>query len=80
MSPIRTTRWCGIENISRINRDGRENLGLLDTGCQINTVTPRLVEALGLEVLPMEDLVGDQKKECIIGLVEALFNRKVMWL
>ena len=40
---------------------------MLDTGCQINTVTPRLVEALGLEVLPMEDLVGDQK-ECIIGV------------
>ena len=31
-------------------------------------VMPRLVEALGLEVLPMEDLVGDQKKECIIGV------------
>ena len=62
------TRWCGIENISRITVDGEKIWALLDTGCQINTVTPRLVEALGLEVLPMKDLVGDQKKECIIGV------------
>ena len=48
--------------------DGEKIWALLDTGCQINTVTPRLVEALGLEVLPMKDLVGDQKKECIIGV------------
>ena len=48
--------------------DGERIWALLDTGCQINTVTPRLVEALGLEVLPMKDLVGDQKKECIIGV------------
>ena len=47
--------------------DGEKIWALLDTGCQINTVTPRLVEALGLEVLPMEHLVGDQK-ECIIGV------------
>ena len=47
--------------------DGERIWALLDTGCQINTVTPQLVEALGLEVLPMEDLVGDQK-ECIIGV------------
>ena len=62
------TRWCGIENISRITVDGERIWALLDTGCQINTVTPRLVEALGLEVLPMKDLVGDQMKECIIGV------------
>ena len=61
-------RWCGIENISRITVDGEKIWALLDTGCQINTVTPQLVEALGLEVLPMKDLVGDQKKECIIGV------------
>ena len=47
---------------------GERIWALLDTGCQINTVTPLLVEAIGLEVLTMEDLVGDQKKECIIGV------------
>ena len=61
------TRWCGIENISRITVDGERVWALLDTGCQINTITPRLVEALGLEVLPIADLVGDQQ-DCIIGV------------
>ena len=61
------TRWCGIENISRITVDGERVWALLDTRCQINTITPRLVEALGLEVLPIADLVGDQQ-DCIIGV------------
>ena len=47
--------------------DGERVWALLSTGCQINTIAPRLVEALGLEVLAIADLVGDQQ-DCIIGV------------
>ena len=55
--------------------DGERVWALLDTGCQINTTTPQLGEALGLEVLPIDDLVGDQQ-DCIIGVEGSTIQHK----
>ena len=46
-------RWCGPENVIKVKLGGQERLALLDTGCQVNMVTPELVIHEGWEVFPM---------------------------
>ena len=50
------THWCGIKNIVRVTVKGQPVWALLDTGCQINTITPWYCHKKNLEILPMSDL------------------------
>ena len=61
------TRWCGIKNIARVTMEGEKIWALLDMGCQVNMLTPRFVEAHGLEVQPLLDL-AEGKGPHIIGI------------
>ena len=62
------TRWCGMENISRVTVERERIWALLDTGCQVNTLTPRFVETHNLEVRPITDLIeGDGPKVIGVG-------------
>ena len=47
--------------------EGEKIWALLDTGCQVNTLTPGFIEAHGLEVRPLSDL-AEGKGLHVIGV------------
>ena len=49
--------WLGLETLVELTVEGRNFTALADSGSQVNTITPTLVQQYGFPVLPLEDLV-----------------------
>ena len=49
--------WLGPETLVELTIEGRNFTALADSGSQVNTITPALVQQCGFPVLPLEDLV-----------------------
>ena len=49
--------WLGPETLVELTVEGRNFLALVDSGSQVNTITPALVQQYGFPVLSLEDLV-----------------------
>ena len=52
-----TSHWIGPETLVELTVEGRNFNTLVDSGSQVNTITPALVQQYGFPVLPLEDLV-----------------------
>ena len=52
-----TSHWIGPETLVELTMEGRNFNALVDSGSQVNTITPTLVQQYGFSVLPLEDLV-----------------------
>ena len=52
-----TSHWLGPEMLVELTVEGRNFNALADSGSQVNTITPALVQQYGFPVLPLEDLV-----------------------
>ena len=52
-----TSLWIGPETLVELTVEGRNFNALVDSGSQVNTITPALVQQYGFPVLPLEDLV-----------------------
>ena len=52
-----TAHWLGPETLVELNIEGRNFTALADSGSQVNTIMPALVQQCGFPVLPLEDLV-----------------------
>ena len=52
-----TLHWIGPEMLVELTVEGRNFNALADSGSQVNTITPTLVQQYGFPVLPLEDLV-----------------------
>ena len=55
-----------MDNVARVRIDGLSAFALLDTGCQINLVTPEFVTERGLEMGSMNTLVDQEVK--VVGV------------
>ena len=51
------SHWIGPETLVDLTIEGRNVNALADSGSQVNTITPTLVQQYGFPVLPLEDLV-----------------------
>ena len=49
--------WIGPETLVDLTIEGRNVNVLVDSGSQVNMITPALVQQYGFPVLPLEDLV-----------------------
>ena len=49
--------WLGPEMLVELTVEGRNFTALADSGSQVNTITPNLMQQYGFPVLPLEDLV-----------------------
>ena len=52
-----TSHWIGPEMLVELTVEGRNFNALVDSGSQVNTITPALLQQYGFPVLPLEDLV-----------------------
>ena len=52
-----TSHWIGPEMLVELTVEGRNFNTLADSGSQVNTITPALVQQCGFPVLPLEDLM-----------------------
>ena len=52
-----TAHWLGPEMLVGLTVEGRNFTALADSGSQVNTITPTLVQQYRFPVLPLEDLV-----------------------
>ena len=52
-----TSHWIGPEMLVDLTIEGRDVNALADSGSQVNTITPALVQQYGFPILPLEDLV-----------------------
>ena len=52
-----TSHWIRPETLVDLAIEGRNVNALMDSGSQVNTITPTLVQQYGFPVLPLEDLV-----------------------
>ena len=52
-----TSHWIGPETLVELTAEGRNFNALADSGSQVNTITPALVQQYGFPVLPLKDLV-----------------------
>ena len=52
-----TAHWLGPEMLVELTVEGRNFNALADSGSQVNTITPTLVQQCGFPVLPLEGLV-----------------------
>ena len=52
-----TAHWLGPETLVELTVEGRNFMALANSGSQVNTITPTLVQQYGFPVLPLEDLV-----------------------
>ena len=50
--------WIGPETLVDLTIEGRNVNALVDSGSQVNMITPTLVQQYGFPVLPLEDLVN----------------------
>ena len=49
--------WLGPEMLVELTMEGRIFMALADSGSQVNTITPTLVQQYGFPILPLEDLM-----------------------
>ena len=61
-----TAHWLRPETLVELSMEGRNFTALADSGSQVNTITPSLVQQCGFPVLPLEDLVDYQVN--LVGL------------
>ena len=61
-----TAHWLGSKTLVELTVEGRNFTALADSGSQVNTITPTLVQQCGFPVLPLEDLVDYQVN--LVGL------------
>ena len=59
-----TAHWLRPEMLVELTVKGRNFTALTDSGNQVNTIMPALVQQYGFPVLPLEDLV-----DCPVNLV-----------
>ena len=52
-----TVHWFGPETLVELTVEGRNFNALANSGSQVNTIMPALVQQCGFPVLPLEDLV-----------------------
>ena len=52
-----TAHWLGPKMLVELTVEGRNFTAPADSGSQVNTITPTLVQQYGFPVLPLEDLV-----------------------
>ena len=52
-----TSHWIRPETLVELTMEERNFNALVDSGSQVNTITPALVQQYGFPVLPLEDLV-----------------------
>ena len=52
-----TAHWLRPETLVELTMEGTNFTTLADSGSQVNTITPTLVQQCGFPVLPLEDLV-----------------------
>ena len=52
-----TSHWIRPETLVKLTIEGRNVNALADSGSQVNTITPALVQQYGFPVLHLEDLV-----------------------
>ena len=52
-----TAHWLGPETLVELTVEGRNFTTLVDSGSQVNTIMPTLVQQHGFPVLPLEDLM-----------------------
>ena len=52
-----TVHWLRPETLVELTVEGRNFVALADSGSQVYTITPALVQQCGFPVLPLEDLV-----------------------
>ena len=52
-----TSHWLGPEILVNLTIEGRNVNALVDSGSQVNMITPALVQQYAFPVLPLEDLV-----------------------
>ena len=52
-----TSHWIGPEMLVDLTIEGRNVNTLVDSGSQVNTITPALVQQYGFPILPLEDLM-----------------------
>ena len=50
--------WIGPQTLVDPIKEGRNVNALVDSGNEVNTITPALVQQYGFPVLPLEDLVN----------------------
>ena len=48
--------WLGRDNVGYAMIEGKGMLVLLDTGANVNMITPECMVALGLQMVPLVDL------------------------
>ena len=53
-----TAHWIGPETLVDLMIEGRNVNALVDSGSQVNTITPTIVQQYGFPVLSLEDLVN----------------------
>ena len=51
------SHWIGPETLVDLTIEGRNVNALVDSGSQVNTITPTFMQQYGFPVLPLEDLV-----------------------
>ena len=69
--------WLGPKTLVELTVEGRNFTALADSGSQVNTITPALVQQYGFLVLPLEDLVDypvnlvglDRMRTSLLGFV-----------
>ena len=52
-----TAHWLGPETLVELTVEGRNFTALVDSGSQVNTIMPTLVQQYGFPILPLEGLV-----------------------
>ena len=52
-----TSHWIRPETLVDLTIEGRDVNALVDSGSQVNMITPTLVQQYGFPILPLEDLV-----------------------
>ena len=55
-----TAHWLGPEMLVELTVEGRNFTALADSGSQVNTITPALVQQYSFPILPLEDLMDYQ--------------------
>ena len=64
------SHWIRPETLVDLTIEGRNVDALVDSGSQVNTITPALVQQYGFPILPLEDLVDHLLN--IVGLGEKI--------
>ena len=81
-----TSHWIRPEMLVNLTIEGRNVNALVDSGSQVNMITPALVQQYGFPILPLEDLVDyllnlmglGRKHTRLLGFV--ILHMQVQWI